>query len=137
MYRLAQSHHAFRAVRACSVYTTRFVKKKNFFRDSRVSCLFRESGSLAWKRTFLLSSCSPRMLSLSYSALFNTYNSNKNVRCPTNFCHEDCPSQQSQQDDQGVLRPRHEEGKFVLFLRLNLGGNLSLVSFPPPTSIYR
>ena len=26
---------------------------------------------------------------------------------------------------------------FVLFLRLNLGGNLSLVSFPPLTSIYR
>merc|ERR1739841_377238 len=37
-------------------------------------------------------------------------NYDKNVRCPTNFCHEDCPSQQSQQDDQGVLRPRHEEG---------------------------
>merc|ERR1712216_522559 len=45
--------------------------------------------------------------------LFNTYKSNKNVRCPTNFCHEDCPSQQSQQDDQGVLRPRHEEGCLV------------------------
>jgi len=101
--------------------------------------MFSESVYVALgKETFLpaLIACS-----LSYSALFNTYKSNKNVRCPTNFCHEDCPSQQSQQDDQGVLRPRHEEGKyayrFVLFLRLNLGGNLSLVSFPPPTSIYR
>ena len=57
----------------------------------------------------------------SKSSLKTHTNYDKNVRCPTNFCHEDCPSQQSQQDDQGVLRPRHEEGKYteILFFTPN------------------
>ncbi len=58
----------------------------------------------------------------------------ENVRCPTNFCHEDCPSQQSQQDDQGVLRPRHEEGKYneILFFTPN-----SLKAIAPSVFSYK